>query len=295
MILESLNNTMIYIDAIKGVLIALVLAIVAVIFIPVQEAGEDVTTILTISTFLFAIIAGFFIARLNKRYDSMREFTADEDSYFLSLFKTSKFFGPKIENKIKQHIDDYYVIVNDYELGSYKPSAEHLHAIYDELNKVELSKMGGKAQQSFDGMLDYISKIEVSRNKSSVIFEEKLSLGQWLIMIILTGIIVYSQFVLRVPELYSHIITVLLTSVLVLILLMMRDLQKFRLNGELLLTESGEEIFDFIKKPRYYHQKYIREGTTKVPSFVKEYRLGTHEIGEKPKIKLVKNKNYRAK
>jgi len=294
--LEFLNNHfMVYIDSIKGAAIALVFAIVAVIFIPVAEAGDDIITILTISTFLFAIIAGFFIARLNSRYDKMREFVADEDSYFLSLYKTSKFFGKKIEKKVTDHIDDYYVTVFDYDLGTYKVSSKHFHAIYDELNKIELSKKGQKAQQSFDDMVGYLSKIEVSRNKASVIFSEKLSSGQWIILLTLVGIIIFSQFVLRVPELYSHIVTVLLTTVLILVLLMMRDLQKFRLGGELLLTESGQEIFDFMEKPRYYNQKYLKERTIKIPNYVKEYRLGTHKPGEKIKIKLVKNKKYKVR
>ena len=69
-----------------------------------------------------------------------------------------------------------------------------------------------------------------------------------------------------------------------------RDLQNFMLGGKRLLEESGQEVFEYMGKPRYYHQMHLENGINKVPANVKMYRLGSHEPGaEEFKIKTVKN------
>ena len=60
-----------------------------------------------------------------------------------------------------------------------------------------------------------------------------------------------------VPALYSRVVTVLLSTVLVLVLLMLRDLQNLMHGGQNLLEESGQEVFEIIGKPRYYNKKYV--------------------------------------
>jgi hypothetical protein len=79
---------------------------------------------------------------------------------------------------------------------------------------------------------------------------------------------------------------------MILVILIIRDLQNFRLNGTFSLEESGERILDCIGELRYYNHKYLEEGIVKVPRHIKKYRLGLHDPGEKPVVKVVKNKNY---
>ncbi len=62
-----------YIHAIKGTVIALVVFGVLAWFVgDLQRESEGIEVILTISTFLFAILAGFFISRLNDRYNNIK-------------------------------------------------------------------------------------------------------------------------------------------------------------------------------------------------------------------------------
>jgi len=86
---------------------------------------------------------------------------------------------------------------------------------------------------------------------------------------------------------FSNTRTVLLSTTLVLVLLIMRDLQNLRLSGQIMAEESGQEIFEFIGKLRYYNEHNIKAGIIKIPGHVEKYRLGQHKPGDKFDIKIV--------
>ena len=80
-----------------------------------------------------------------------------------------------------------------------------------------------------------------------------------------------------------------LLQLLVLILLIMRELEDLSLGGENLLEESGQEVLEVLGKSRYYNQEFVRTGISKIPSWVKTYRLGLQKPGTLPRtMKLVK-------
>lgn len=276
-----------YIDSIKGSVLSLVLLGIAAFFIPGHGQSEGVQTILTISTFLFAILAGFYISRLNTRYDQIRELVAQEDALWLSVYKISQFYGAEFQNRIRDLIDSYYIIAYDHDVGTYyKHNAREFLQVFTELQTLKTPR-----DNNSDGLVsDYIMllpQIEICRNKSSVLIRERLAPGQWATTVFLATIILFSIFYLKTPEFYSQLSAVLLGTVLVLVLLTIRDLQNLRLWGQTVADESGQEIFDFIGKPRYYNKLYIDEGVMIIPKELKTYRLGTHRPGDTPQITLI--------
>jgi len=278
--------------SIKGSFYALIIFISSAILIPSFGPVEDVQLILTITTFLFAILVGFFISRLNTRFNMVRELIAAEDANFLVFYKNSTFFGEKFQQEIADLIDDYYIVEFDSDLGAYKANSEQFFILYDKMH--EEKKLSEHEDQVFDDMINLLTSIEMARNKASVVHREKLTVGQWLILILLSGIIVFCLFYVDFSESFFRIIAVLLSTAMVLILLTLRDLQNLRIGSQLIATETGEEIFDFIGKPRYYNKHFLDDGSIKVPNHVKEYRLGLHKSGEKLNIKLVQNNQFKA-
>ena len=282
-----------YIHATRGAVIAFVVFALAAWLLPSHGGADDVQTILTISTFLFAIVSGFFLSRLNDRYNQVRELVASEDAKWLSFYETSVFLGDDFQKRIADIIDEYYIIAYDFDLGKYyKHNAPHVHRIYTELNKVKNFK-NDVSSESFDELVGLLEEVERDRNESTVLSSEKVTLGKWSIMIILGGIIIFSIYYLRVDELYSHAIAVMLSSVLVLILLVMRDLQNFRLGGKPMVEESGEEVFESMGKMRYYNRHMIDQGFNLIPPDVTEYRLGLHKPGEEFEIKIINKEGDR--
>lgn len=277
-----------YIDAIKGSLIALVIFIVASYFIAGNGPSSEIQVVFTVSSFLFAILSGFFISRFNTRYDKVRELIVIEDSHFLSLYKIASFYGKEFSKKITDLIDNYYILAYDIDASEgsteYKYNAKYFLGIYDELGKLDERY---RSDSSFGRMLDDLVSIENSRDARSVLAGERVTRGQWAILIALSAIIIFSVFYMQMPVIYSRTVTVLLSTVVILVLLILRDLQNLRLNGELIATESGQELFEDIGRLRYYNKKYLDNGSIKIPNFVKSYRLGIHKPGQDPKIEII--------
>jgi hypothetical protein len=270
-----------YTHALRGSILALIIFAIVAYLVPGKGSSEKVEIILTVSTFLFAILSGFFISRLNTRFNIIREVTAAEDAHWLTLYKTSTLYGKAFSKKISDIAEKYFMICFDYTISvNYAPTTKTFLSLYDELNKIKKYR----GESSFQSMLTNISTIEESRNKSSVLISEQVSKGQWTVLISLVSIITYCIFYLKTPELHSQVITVILSTVLILVLLIIRDLHNLRLGGSLLATESGQEVLEAIGKLRYYGKPYH---TSEIPKHVKKYRLGSHEPGRKPKIKII--------
>lgn len=273
-----------YINAIKGSIIAFIIFSMAAFLMPGKGPSNEVEIVLTISTFLFAILAGFFISRLNSRYDRIREHIATEDACWISFYNICRVYGDGFAKKIGNIMDKYYITSFDYDLPLYyKPTIKYMTEIHNEIIKIKKYRHEG----SYSRLLSSLASIEENRNKASVSGLEKLTKGQWAVMICLACIIVYSVFYIKTQLIHSNIMVIILCSVLVLVLLMMRDLQNFRLAGELPVEESGQEVLEQIGKLRYYNQIYLKSGANKVSKEVKKYRLGLHKPGEKPNIKII--------
>lgn len=279
-----------YIHAVKGASVAFFVFILAVAFSPESSSLENIDLILTVTTFLFAILSGFFIARLNSRYDKIISYISDEDSYWLSFYRSSSLLGEKFAAKIREEMDKYYIAAYDSGIGNfyYKQTSFYLQSIYEEMEKIKLTDEP-KSSVVFENMMECLVEIEKNRNQSSVSTRERLTMGHWLILLLLAAIIVFCMFFLDLSFPYGQILTVLLSTILVLVLLIIRDLQNLRLGGCALSIESGQEVFECIGKLRYYPQSLIKDGTVDIPKNVKKYRMGLHKAGEKPRIKIVNN------
>ncbi len=286
-----------YVNSIKGSTIAFILFVLLVQVISGKGPSSDVEILLTISTFLFAIFGGFYISRLNSRHNTIREIIMNEDAYMLSLYKNAELLGKTFAKKVAKHIDTYYIIAFDYTVDFsvgefyYKYNAPQLFKIYDELGKLPKSKRDDSAYQN---VLSYLATIEEGRNKSSVLDQERLSKGQWMILIFLAAIIIVNMFVLKTDTFFSHTVTVLLLTAVVLVLLTLRDLHNLKLSNEDSLLESGQEVLEFIGIKRYYHKQYLERKVT-IPDHVKTVRVGYHKIGEKHDIKVEEVSKYTGK
>ncbi|MBT3865429.1 hypothetical protein HOE67_01530 [Candidatus Peregrinibacteria bacterium] len=278
-----------YLHAVKGSLIAFVIFVLVVVFLPARDSIPNIDLVLTVSTFLFAILCGFFISRLNMRFDKIIANISDEDSYWLSFYRSSKLFGPKFSNKVSNIIDECYTVMFNSDVGNfyYKDTTPYVEALYKELDKLKMPA-SKKSPVLFRVLLDCLVDIERTRNQSAVVTRERLTVGQWLVLGLLAAIIVFCLLFLKLPLVYSEVLTVLLSTILILVLLIIRDLQNLKLGGYALSVESGQEVFESLGKLRYYPSFLIEDGTIKVPKHVKKYRLGTG--GKKNGFKIVTNR-----
>lgn len=279
----------IYINATKGAAISFVLFVCAAFLLPEPQQADGYELILTISTFLFAIIAGFFISRLNSRFDAIRTTIGTGDGEFLTLYKMAQLMSPRFGKRIKNILNDFYICAYDFALSdydkTYKASKKYYMRLWVELKKLKKSE---KVEPYFGEVVELVIESEKRRNVTSALAAERLTLGQWAVLMILSIIIVFCIFSLKTNELYSKILAILLSTVLVLVLLLMRDLQNLILGKSELLEESGQEMFEDLGELRYYQARHLKSGLSNVPAHIKKFRVGLHEPGsDEFKIKII--------
>jgi hypothetical protein len=277
------------INAIQGTTAAFIFFALTNFLISGRGYDDEVNMALTVSSFMFAILAGFFITRLNIRYDKIVESIAEEDAAWISLYQTSKIIKPSFAKHMADLIDRYYVISYDYYIGnSYKATAPIYFQVFDDFSNLKI-KNTIKINAANQAFLTKLQDVEGCRNMTSIYVEQKITKGQWMALIALALIMIVCLFTIKSISPFSQLITVLLSTTIVLVLLIIHDLQLIKIAGQEVLLESGLEVFDFIGKKRYFHRDHISSGRYKIPNNV-DYRVGIHKIGETPKIVLVKAK-----
>lgn len=276
-----------YIHALRGGVISVIIFAALSFLIPGIGTSEEISLLLTVSTFLFAILAGFLIARMNSRYDGIRESTGNEDTGSIHLFKLTKNYNEKIAEKVAGLIDKIYLVYYDHWITpeAYQKNEKIFYKIYDLFKGAK-----GRSEDLYIEIMEELDDIKANRRKIQNLLEETVSNGQWVVMIALAFIIIFCLFYMNTALVYN-LTTIILSTTLIMVLLLVRDLNNLMLGGKLLLQESGEEVFEQIGKPVYYNHYYIDSGLVKIKEDLKEYRLGMHKIGEEPKIKLVRNES----
>ncbi|MBW2987095.1 hypothetical protein KY336_00965 [Candidatus Woesearchaeota archaeon] len=294
-----------YISAYKGGVFLAVIFTVLAFTLPSGVSTDFIKVVLTVSTFLFAILAGFIISRQDKRYDKLREVLSHVDALWMSLFNTLSVLGPKVKKDIADIIDERFCVAYDYEIWDYQKVTffeETIKKLYNYISKLKPKKFAHK--EFIEGAFNKLKDIEVLDQQTGEIAKEKILPGEWIVMYILTGIIIFCVFFIKELSLHSIIFTILLSTAVVVVMLIIRDLNNLRLKGEYLGYESGEQVFDAIGKPRYYYYAALVRGYTKKP-VGKTFRIGFHEEGKKPIVltyrqdedwrKVVKRAYYQGK
>ena len=77
-------------------------------FIEIELSADVDRIFLTIATFLFSMIVGFFIARQGVRYSGIREQISLFDGHLSAIYRESGHLGKKAQEHIGEIILDYY-------------------------------------------------------------------------------------------------------------------------------------------------------------------------------------------
>lgn len=105
-------------------------------------ANNSSQIFLTISTFLFAIFAGFFISRQGSRYSAIRDQIAKFDGEMSSIFRQFGHLSIKAQDKAKEIIKKHYqkILTNkawDYHFLHKSNTITSLHECQKKLPRIK--------------------------------------------------------------------------------------------------------------------------------------------------------------
>jgi ABC-type multidrug transport system fused ATPase/permease subunit len=254
--------------------IALTVALASAFLYPGgNPVGEDIVTIRNVSSLLFGILAGFFVAFLLNRFATIRSLLTRESTMLMELYKIAQSFGQPFADRVADKIDAYLVIRFDKD-NYFRFSTrgkDALFSIFDDLRALEeLSSQNlVSMHRHFVGTLRETIPL---RRETIVTGNITVSFVQWCSLLLLAFILVASLYCLKSSSFLSSLLTGLLAFAIFLMLYVVKDLSQLRLGGDYLKYETIERVFEHIGKLRYYPLSRIREG--EIPSHVERLRLG---------------------
>ncbi len=261
-----------------SITIVMVLSFLLVFTIPTQaQVTEGVNAILGMVGLLFAILVGFFITDLWSRFQRIRDGVAVEVSglqtYYLFVQVLGKFPRHKEWARRQQDIIDKYVREFFYvEWSDYGKIDPHFNEIIKSLGDIKKLETN-KEVETYTNLLPLLNEVTTAREKLFMYGKDKLSKMEWMVVLFLAVIIIFSIFIIRTPDLPSLFLSGTLISTVIILLLIMRDLNDLSFGEEMVSFEPYETILDVIGKPRFYLKKDIKSGRATPPKNIK-YRIG---------------------
>lgn len=249
-----------------------------VFLVPTQEKiGEGVSSILGVVGLLFAILVGFFITDLWSRFQRIREGVAVEVSglqtYYLfaqvlGSFPQHKQWAKKQQGLIDRYVREFFAV----EWQDYGKIDPHFNAIIESLNEIKELK-SNKEVETYTNFLPLLNEITTARERLFMYGKDKLSKLEWMVVLFLSAILMFSIFSIRTPDIASLLLAGTLISTVSILLLIIRDLNDLSFGEDMVSFEPYETIFDVIGKPRFYLKRDIESGRVKPPKGEK-YRIG---------------------
>ncbi|MBZ9572704.1 DUF4239 domain-containing protein [Patescibacteria group bacterium] len=253
----------------------LILSFLLAYFLPGGGKSEMIETTLGVVGLLFAILVGFFITDLWTRFQKIRENVAVEVSglqtYYLFVKIMNRFPGHKEWAREQQElIDEYVRKFFEVEWTDYGKIDPYFNKIIESLKDVGKLKTDNEVE-TYTNMLPLLNGVTTSREKLFMYGKDKLSKAEWTVIISLASILLFSIFYLNTGHFSSILLTGALTSAVIILLLILRDLNNLSFGEEMVSFEPYETIFDVLGKPRFYLKKDIESGRVKPPRD-REYR-----------------------
>lgn len=235
--------------------------------------GEDLVTIRNVSSLLFGILGGFFVAFLLNRFAAIRSLLTRESTMLMELYKMAQTFGPEFASRTADRIDAYLIVRFD-EDNYFRFTArgrDALFGIFQELKSIDL----GSTQNLTTMHRQFVTTLREAislRRETIVTGTITVSRLQWCPLLILAVILVATLYYMKSDSIVSSLLTGMLSFSIFLILYVVKDLSDLKLGGEFLKYETIQRVFEFIGKRRYYPASQVRPGL--IPSDVQAIRLG---------------------
>jgi len=242
-----------------ALILLIIISFAAAYFLPGigKEGAVDGNTIAFIGI-LFGIIVGFFIADLYSRYQGIRDNAAVDSSSLSTYYAFAKILGDNAKNKkwiVKQKrlIKNYIHKFMPLPWHRYGETEPEFSAILDSLREVKYNS--DKENETFSNILAMFSTHSDAREKLVMYGKDKLSWGEWLVVLFLGAVLLASLFLTNDGSIISILFTGAISSAILILLFVVKDLNNLNFGESAISVEPYERVLDAIGEPRYFKKK----------------------------------------
>lgn len=253
--------------------ISLLIFISLLFTIPSHFISSDLgNTILTITTFLFGILAGFYIIVTTTDYNNLKSSIAAETAGWISLYQNLSSYDREASAKFAKLLDKYIQRTFDYELIDYaRETQKEFQEIMDMMRFLPLKN---ESTSLYEKMIETVEDIVRSRQQLLVLGTRTLSIFQWVVLFSLAALVAFSLYGLRSGEAFFDIVTVVISSSIVLILSLIRELDLYVWNEKTFGYDVFENVLKSMGLLPYYPAESLKKG--RIHPTEKEYRVGIY-------------------
>lgn len=252
--------------------VSLIVFVVLLFVVPEQFISAELgNTILTISTFLFGILAGFYIIVTTTDYNNVKMVAAAETAGYISLYENVALYHPPAAERLADLIDECVRCSFDYDFIEY---ARGTTQEFEQVRKYVLELPKNETLSSvYEQIRSVMADLILARQQLTVLGTKALSFFQWMVLFGLAVLVIGTLYSLRSGEVFFDAVTVIISSSIVLILILIRDIDQYTWNERTFGFEVFENVFLAIGKLPYYPAEALQQKL--VTAHKGSYRLGT--------------------
>ncbi len=206
---------------------------------------------LSVSTFLFAIFSGFFIARQGSRYSSIREKVASFDGDMQSIYRAFGHFGNEAQKKAAEIIKEHYQPILESKEWDYY----FTHKTSTVVNTTKLLEevAGGKNLTSLEnaalGRIGIgLHDAQINRKHLVALHQERIPKSQWVLTVILAAILLLTLSAITSQGLIiASIIKGAFATAVIAVILLLLQLDKLKLFEGMIGQSSAQDVLDIIE------------------------------------------------
>lgn len=232
------------------VIIFIVLTVVS-FFVPINVTADSASTFLTVSTFIFAILAGFFISRQNNRYNNIRSTISEFDGNISAIYRSFETLSAKAQEKAGEIIKAHYSEI--LKTGKWDYHFTHKSSTITDLGNLLIETGGDKNYPSIknetsSNMIASLDNLQTARKRMVSLQIERMPAGEWVLVIFLALLLLIS--LLLIPSnnaLIDSVMKGIFGALIIQVVILLYELDTLKLFEATLGESSAKDILDIIE------------------------------------------------
>lgn len=228
---------------------------VVALLLPTKFGIDFSSIVLTVSTFLFAVLTGFFIARQSARYNDIRMAIADFDGNISALYRAFDIFRDEgAQEKAAEIIKAHYGKI--LETGRWDWHFQHKSDTITRMGELILDTVGDRNLSSgphlvVRDMVARVDGLQVARKQMVALEIERMPRFQWMLTYYLATILVFS--IMLIPsasDLFDAVLKGAFATLVIFVIILLRELDSLHLFEGIIGTASAKDILAIIEGKR---------------------------------------------
>ncbi|MFH1611235.1 MAG: hypothetical protein ABIA83_01395 [Patescibacteria group bacterium] len=210
--------------------------------IPPAQDTETITIIISITTFIFAIILGFSMAERHSRFSSLKATFSSIDGLILNSYYIAGGLGKKVQNRYRKLLDTFLMHQFDYKVVDFDKLAGDIRSLQEFFWKLPVKT--AKQNLAVDHACVNLEKIVEYERNVKYIISNKMVGYEWGSLMVLALISLYCLILLNDGSWSMVIFIPILGTAIVLLLIVLYMLDQLSWKNRQWMVLPIFDVFD---------------------------------------------------